>query len=299
MNQAFQNRFIDPKVLSGLSNLQIVAKAVVEGFVSGLHRSPFHGFSMEFREYREYTPGDDIKGVDWKVYGRSDRFYVKKFEGDTNARIHIALDASKSMDFTSHTLTKLDYARYLTASLAYFAIRQKDPAGLLAFDSGIIHHIPPRARSGQFMSILQQLEHLQPGGNTDIGKALQDLGNLIRQRSLVVVISDFYQELDPIAKALRYFHYRGNDLILFHILDPMEIDLPIDDSRTLQDMETGERSPYEPSSSRQHYLERLQEHIEALKKECRANAIDYELINTEEPLDKALRRYLMVRARNS
>ncbi len=297
MRQATENRFIDPAVLSGVRNLKLVAKTVVDGFVSGLHTSPYHGFSLDFMEYREYSPGDDIRGVDWKVYARSDRFYVKKYQGETNTRLHILLDASKSMTFSSHKLSKLDYGRFLAASLAYFAVQQKDAAGLLSFDSGILQHIPPRTRSGHFLLILKQLEHLKAGGETDISGVLKKLSALINKRSLVVLISDFYQEADRLAKALRFFHYRGNDIILFHILDPMELEMQIPETQTLEDMETSERVPYDPQHSRQPYLDQLQKHIDDLKKECRSHLIDYELMNTQEPLDRALHRYLSVRDR--
>ncbi|HSR51512.1 MAG TPA: DUF58 domain-containing protein [Acidobacteriota bacterium] len=298
MAQVMENRFIDPAVLAGIKNLQLLAKTVVEGFISGLHQSPYHGFSLEFMEYREYTPGDDIRGIDWKVYARSDRFYVKKFQGETNTRIHILLDSSKSMAFSSHKLTKLEYASYLAASLAHFAVKQKDAAGLMVFDSEIRSYLPPRSRSGQFLQVLKRLEHLEPGGQTDISASLDSMSGLIKKRGLVVLISDFYQEVEEVTKALRFFHHRGNDLILFHLLDPVELELPLDKTMTLEDMETEERVPYDPETSREVYLRRLQDHIKELRRECSAHAIDYELINTEEPLDRALHRYLSVRSRN-
>ncbi|HSR69346.1 MAG TPA: DUF58 domain-containing protein [Acidobacteriota bacterium] len=292
-----ENRFIDPSVLAEINNLQLLAKTVVEGFIAGLHQSPYHGFSLEFMEYREYTPGDDIRGIDWKVYARSDRFYVKKFQGETNTRVHLLLDTSRSMTFSSHKVSKLDYGRYLAASLAHFAVKQKDAAGLMVFDSKIRSFLPPRSRSGQFLQVLKRLEHLEPGGQTDIGAALDAMAGLIKKRSLVVLISDFYQDVDEVSKALRFFHHRGNDLILFHLLDPVELELPLDKTLTLEDMETQEKAPYDPAKSRQDYLDLLEEHIEGLRKECAGQSIDYQLINTEEPLDRALRRYLAVRAR--
>lgn len=297
MARVMENRFIDPSVLAEIKNLQLLAKTVVEGFIAGLHQSPYHGFSLEFMEYREYTPGDDIRGIDWKVYARSDRFYVKKFQGETNTRVHLLLDTSKSMTFSSHKVSKLDYGRYLAASLAHFAVQQKDAAGLMVFDSQIRSFLPPRSRSGQFLQILKRLEHLEPGGQTDIRAALDDMAGLIKKRSLVVLISDFYQDVDEVSKALRFFHHRGNDLILFHLLDPLELELPFDQTMTLEDMETEEKVPFDPDKSRQDYLDVLKEHIDALRKECAGQSIDYQLINTEEPLDRALRRYLSVRAR--
>ncbi len=291
------NRFVDPKVLMEISNLQLLAKVVVDGFVSGMHRSPYHGFSLDFLEYREYAPGDDVRTIDWKVYGRSDRFYVKKFEGDTNTRLHILLDTSKSMGFTSHKVSKLDYGRFLAAALAFFSHRQRDAAGLITFDSHIVDHIQPSTRTGQLQKILSHLDRLETGEQTDIRAVLEELSLVVRKRSVVVLISDFYQEPNELARALRFFHFRGNDIILFHILDPMEIDLPIGKTSTLEDMETLERIPYDPETSRPAYLKMLRTHIDGLQKECRSHAIDYVLINTEEPLDLALRRYLALRAR--
>lgn len=291
------NRFIDPQVLSRISNLQLIARTVVEGFLTGLHRSPYHGFSLDFAEYREYSPGDDIRNVDWKVYGRTDRFYVKKYQGETNTQVYVLLDSSKSMGFSSHKLSKLDYARYLAASLAYFGMRQKDATGLLIFDSSIVSYLPPRTRHGHFFTVLHQLEHVRLGGETNIKGAMEHLAQLARKRGIVVLISDFYQEVDEIAKGLRFFQYHGHDLILFHLLDPVELELPIGKVSTLEDMETKDQVTYVPEYSRHAYLELLKDHIERLKKECRDTRIDYQLLNTQQPLDKALYAYLSARQR--
>lgn len=290
-------RFIDPQVLSRINNLYLIAKTVVEGFITGLHRSPYHGFSLDFAEYREYSPGDDIRTVDWKVYGRSDRFYVKKYEGETNTQVHILLDASRSMAFSSQQVSKLDYARYLAASLAYFAVRQKDSTGLLTFDSNLWNYTPPRMRHGHFFTLLHQLEHLQVGKETSISGAMEHLAGLAHKRGLVILISDFYQEVSEIAKGLRFFQYRGNDVILFHILDPAELEMPLAKVSLLEDMETADHLTYIPEYSRRAYLDLLQEHIGRLRKECRDIRIDYELLNTRQPLDRALHRYLAARER--
>lgn len=297
MSATPSTRLIDPKVLARLSTLQLVAKAVVEGFISGLHRSPYHGFSLEFAEYREYSPGDDIRGVDWKVFGRTDRFYVKKFEGETNTQVYILLDASRSMGYSSNSVSKLGYARFLAAALAFFAVRQKDAVGLITFASEVLRHLPPRTRRGHFSTLLHQLEQTREGGTTDISGALEALARLIRKRSLVILISDFYQDRERIGRALRFFHHRGNDLILFHILDPVERELPLDAISTLEDMETRDFVTYVPQYSREAYLGLLRDHIEGLRKDCRDIYIDYELLSTDEPLDRALYRYLSVRER--
>jgi uncharacterized protein (DUF58 family) len=291
------NRFIDPKILAGAGNLQLVAKTVVEGFVAGLHRSPYHGFSLEFAEYREYTPGDDIRRVDWKVYGRSDRFYVKKFEGDTNTQVFLLVDSSRSMLLSSAGISKLDYARYLAASLAFFAVRQNDAVGLLTFDSGIRDFIPPRTRHGHLLSLLNRLESIAVGSATNISGALEELSRLVRKRSLVVLISDLYESPEELARALRFFHHRGNDVMLFHILDPLELNIPMEGVLTLEDMETGEQIPFTPEASRDAYLSELKSHISSLRKECSNVHIDYEVLNTAQPLDQALFRYLSIRSR--
>lgn len=290
-------KFIDPKLLARLENLQLLARTVVEGFVVGLHRSPFHGISLDFEEYREYSPGDDIRSVDWKVYGRTERFYIKKFEGDTNTQLHILLDTSRSMSFSSGGLSKFDYARFLAASLAYFGLRQSDLTGLAVFDSGIRDAVPARSQHRHFLSILHLLEGIQPGGESHISEALGQLSNLIRKKSMVVLISDCYQDVHELLRALRFLHHRGNDIILFHVLDPLELDLSLEDGGTFEDMETGEQLPYVPADSRQNYLDLLEHHIRNLRRECRDTFIDYQLLSTEEPLDLALKSYLMVRQR--
>lgn len=294
---ALANRFIDPKILASSSNLQLIARSVVEGFLSGLHRSPYHGFSLEFAEYREYSPGDDIRRVDWKVYGRSDRFYVKKYQGDTNTQVYLLLDASRSMTFAGQGVPKIDYARFLAASLAYFSVRQSDAVGLLTFDQQIRKFTPPRSRQGHLLSILHDLETLECRGATRISGVLEELSHLIRKRSLVVLISDFYEEVGTLLKALRFFHHRGNDVLLFHIFDPLELELPLAGTSTLEDLETGQQIPFSSEHSREAYLAEVRNHIRTLRKECSSTQIDYELMSTGMPLDQALYRYLSARSR--
>ena len=296
MNRApASTRFIAPTVLARIRDLQLVSKTVVEGFLGGLHRSPYHGFSLDFAEYRQYAPGDDLRRVDWNVYARTDRFYVKKYEGDTNTQLYLLLDVSKSMDFSSRELTKLDYARYLAASLAYLAVRQKDTVGLITFDAGVVTQLPPRGRYGHFVSLLHYLEEIVPAGKSNIAGAIEKLSYLIRKRAMIVLISDFYQDVAEVTKALAFFHHRGNDVILFHILDPAEREIPFNTVSTLEDMETGETLPYAPEQSRSDYLAMLEAHIDRLRKECTSVRIDYQLLGTDEPLDRALYRYLSLR----
>ncbi len=292
-----RQRFIDPKVLSAIRSLSLVAKTVVQGFISGLHRSPYHGFSMEFAEYRAYTPGDDIRGIDWKVYGRSDRFFVKKYEGDTNTQLYLLLDCSKSMAFTSHGVSKLDYGRFLAASLAYLAGRQKDAVGLMTFDAEVRGFTRARTRRGQYHTLLHQLDEAEAGQTTAISHAVKQFANYTQKRSLIVLISDFYEEPEEIGRAARFLHLRGNDLLLFHLMDPAELDPPFSNASTLEDMESSEHLVYVPEV-RKPYQERLEQHISELQRTASEIAIDYQMLNTEKPLDLALYRYLTARARN-
>ena len=290
------NRFLDPKVLSSIANLPLIAKTVVEGFIAGLHHSPYFGFSLDFAEYRAYSPGDDIRNLDWKVYGRTDKSFVKKYQGDTNTSLHLVLDASQSMAFTSHEVSKFDYGRFLAASLAYLARRQKDAVGLLTFNSGVVEYLPPRTRFGHYFTVLSELQRSSTSKKTDIVGAMNRLAALMRRRSVVVLISDFYEDPERIADTLRFFHHRGSDLILFHLLDPSEIEPPFSTVSTLQDMETGQVLPFVPEA-REEYLRRLADHRGALQKLTTEMGADYELVDTSKPMDQALYRYLSIRAR--
>lgn len=288
---------LDSAVLARLGNLQLIARAVVEGFVSGLHRSPYHGFSLEFAEYREYTPGDDIRRVDWRVFARTDRFYVKKFEGETNTRLYLLLDASRSMGYSSHGVSKLQYGSMLAAALGYFAIRQNDAPGLITFDAAIRRFTPPRTRPGHFAQLAHHLEHTEPAGSTALVAVLEDFARLIRKRSIVVLISDFYEEVASLARSLRFFHFRGNDVILFQVLDPQEMDLQLSEPTTLEDMETGETLPFAPTEQLEPYGRALQEHLAKIRNECRNIFIDHLILRTDQSLDQALYRYLTARSR--
>lgn len=286
-------RFLDPKVLGRISNLELLAKTVVEGFISGLHRSPFVGRSMDFAEYRSYLPGDDIRQIDWKVYSRTDRYYVKEFEGDTNTQVHFALDISRSMDFGTAPLTKLEYGRTLAACLAYFASRQRDRVGLMLFDDEIREQIPAAAKHLQ--QVLLSLSRLEPGGNGALEGPLVQMADRAKRRGIVVVISDFYEPPDQVLRAVRGLKTKGNDVILFHLLDPAEIELPYDASTDLEDLETGERIAMSDGDFAQQYRELVQQHIEALRSSFVQLGIDYTLLDTGKPLDVALHRYLAAR----
>jgi len=293
------NRFLDPKMLAASANLQLVARTVVEGFLAGLHRSPYHGFSLDFAEYREYSPGDDIRGIDWKVFARSDRYYVKKFQGDTNSQVFLLLDTSASMGFESAGLSKLDYGRFLAAALAYLAVRQNDAVGLVSFDIGVRSFTPPRTRHGHLLELLGRLEQMDSRGKSNLAAVLESMAGTIRRRSIVVLISDFYEDPEKLAKSLRYLHQRGHDLVLFHLLDPVEKELPLEGIATLEDIETGEQIPYSAEHSRAEYLSELGRHLDSLRRSCRDIRIDYQLLQTSEPLDRALFRYLLDRSRRA
>jgi uncharacterized protein (DUF58 family) len=286
-------RFLDPAVLGRISNLEFLAKTVVEGFISGLHRSPFVGRSMDFAEYRAYMPGDDIRQIDWKLYSRSDRYYVKQFEGDTNTQVHFALDISRSMDFGTAAMSKLDYGRTLCSCLAYLASRQRDRVGLLLFDDEAREQIPPAAKHLQ--RVLSSLSNVQAGGSGSLEAPLLRLADRTRRRGIIVVLSDFYEPPEQVVRAVRGLKTRGNDVLLFHILDPAELELPYDETIDLEDLESGERIAMSGGDFARQYRELVQGHIEALRKRFVELGVDYTLLDTSEPLDRALHRYLAAR----
>ena len=297
-----EQRFLDPRILARLSNLQLVAKTVVEGFLIGLHRSPYYGVSIDFAEYRPYSPGDDPRSIDWNVFARSDRYYLKKYHGETNAEVHIILDASASMGYKSGSgsgaLSKFEYGCFLAASLAYFAIHQRDAVGLLLFDTDIQDHTPARTRRGQLPYILHMLDRARPGKGTDFTGSLRKTMQFLRRRGIVILISDFYEAPEAVMKSVRGLQFGGNDLILFHILDPGELELRADAPVQLEDMETAERLEVVPEYMAQQYQKLLQEHIQTLQHECRSSRIDYTMLDTSKPLDHALFTFLSARERS-
>jgi uncharacterized protein (DUF58 family) len=289
--------FIDPNVLSRISNLELLARAVVEGFVSGLHRSPYKGFSVEFMSYRPYIPGDDLMRLDWKLFARSDRYYVKEFEDETNTSLSILLDVSASMDYSSNGITKREYASYLAASMAYLVIRQRDAAGITFFDDKIIEHIPPRSTTGHLHTILQHLKTVGPGARTEVGKPLHELAERHRKRGFVILISDLLDDAEAIVNGLRHFRFQGHEVIVFHIMDPAELSFDFSDLVEFEDMETGEKLVVASESSRDLYLENLERYKATLVRECGLLGVDYALLPTNRPLDFALFQYLAARAR--
>jgi len=291
-----QQRFLDPVVLSAISSLDLVAKTVVDGFVSGLHRSPDFGFSQEFAEYRMYNPGDDLRHVDWNVYARTERCYLKRYRGETNTLLTVMLDASASMSFQSGKVSKLDYAKYLAASLVYLANhQQRDAAGVIVFDDEVRQYVPPSARQGQLHRVMHAVNHAAVGKRTDYGKPYFHVAQFLQRRGIVVLISDFFQDPEQVVKTVAPLRWRGNELVLFHVLDPREVRPTLDGPALLVDMETDETLEVTPDYARREYPARIDAHIAAMKSAAQGAGMDYMLLSTDTPLDGALREYLTVR----
>ena len=289
-------RFLEPAVLAGISSLDLVAKTVVDGFVAGLHRSPDFGFSQEFAEYRAYTPGDDLRHVDWNLFARTERCYLKRYRGETNSQLTVLLDASNSMEYTSGPPKKMDYARFIAASLFYLAIHnQRDAAGLIVFDEKVRDVVRPSTRPGQLARLFAGLERAEPHARTDFAKPLHHFQELLHRRGIAIVISDFYEEPETIVRTVEPLRYRGNEVVLFHILDPEEIRPTLKGSAVLIDLETDQKMEVVPEYARTEYRTRIDAHIEQLRSRARGAGMDYQLLVTDRPLDAALRGYLALR----
>jgi uncharacterized protein (DUF58 family) len=282
-------------VLAGISHLGLVAKTVVDGFVAGLHRSPDFGFSQEFAEYRAYTPGDDLRHVDWNVFARTERAYLKRYRGETNCQLTMMLDSSASMGYSSHGITKLDYGRFLTVSLAYLANQQRDAAGVIILADDVRNYVQPSTRQGQFMRVAHAIEKAELGTRTDFAKPFIHFQQFLRRRGVVVVVSDFYENPEVVIRTVEPLRYRGNDLILFHVLDPQEIRPKLKEPSLLVDMETEDAIEVSPEYAKEEYAPRIDAHIAALKTKANAANIDYFLLPTDRPLDDALREYFLIR----
>jgi uncharacterized protein (DUF58 family) len=294
---AGERQFLDPAVIAKLSSLELKARTIVEGFLSGLHRSPFKGFSVEFAEYRQYIHGDDLSTIDWKVYARSDRYYVKKFEEETNLDCHLMLDVSGSMGYGSRGLTKFEYSACLAASIAYLMSRQRDAVGLTAFDEHIVDLLPASARPGHLRALLIAMDRLRLGRTTNLSKPLHQLAETLSKRGLVVLISDLLDDPDDVIRGLRHFRFRGTDVIVFQILDPDEIDFPFDRATRFEDLETSEEVMAVPALVRSHYLSKIQGLIDRYRRELGTAGIDYQLLKTTDSLELALLSYLSTRGR--
>jgi uncharacterized protein (DUF58 family) len=294
---ARERQFLDPAVVARLGTLELKARTIVEGFLSGLHRSPFKGFSVEFAEYRQYMPGDDLSTIDWKVYARSDRYYVKKFEEETNLDCHLMLDVSGSMAYGSRAMTKFEYGQCLAAALAYLMTRQRDAVGLMAFDENIVNMLPASSRPGHLRAVLVTLDRLRLGRETHMTRPLTQLCDALTKRGMVVLISDLLDDPDDVIRGLKHFQFRGADVIVFHVLDPDEIEFPFDRATRFEDLETDEEIMAVPRIVRSHYLKAIGGLIERYKRDLGAAGIDYLLLSTSMPLEMALLSYLSTRAR--
>src|SRR6478735_4672927 len=285
-------RYLDPAIIARLGTIDLKARTIVEGFLTGLHRSPYKGFSVEFAEYRQYLPGDDLATLDWKVFARSDKHFVKKYEEETNLTCHMLIDVSRSMGYASGEVTKLQYASFLAGALAYLMHRQRDACGLIAFDEGISALVPASARAGQLRAVLLALERLQLGVGTNVAKPLNDLAAAVRKRGMVVLISDLLDDPQRVLEGLKHFRYRGTEVIVFQVLDPYELKFPFEHAARFRDMETAEEVMAVPGAVRADYLERMEGLIALYRRELQLSGIDYCLLDTSQPLELGLMSYL-------
>ena len=290
-------RFLDPRAAARMGKINLVARGVVEGFITGLHKSPYHGFSAEFSEHRAYAPGDDPRHIDWKSVARNDRYVVKLYEDETNVRCYVLLDKSASMGYSSGEMTKLEYGCYLAGCLAYMMIKQQDSVGLVSFDEEVGRFIAPRSAPSHLSVLLGELEKVKAGEGTGLARTFHDLAERMKRRSLVVILSDLMDDETEVLKALHHFRHRKHEVILFHILDHAEHEFPFARLADFVDMETGERLQVDPRYARDAYLEELHGFISRLKRECSKSLVEYVPVDTATPFDLMLARYLAARGR--
>jgi uncharacterized protein (DUF58 family) len=284
---------LQPEVISRIENLELRAKLVVEGFIAGLHRSPYHGFSVEFAEHRQYMPGDDIKHIDWKVLGRTDRYYIKQYEEETNLKTYLVVDASRSMAFRTDTHpTKLEYATSVAAALAYLMIRQRDAVGLGIFDEKVRDFLPPRSKQSYLKLIFKSLVETKAGNKTGTGVSLHRIAERVKRRGLVIIFSDLFDNPDEVLGALKHFRHNGNEVIVMQVLDPSERSFAFGKDAVFQDMETQEKMTTQPYHIQKAYQQEMRKFLDRYKRECREHAVDYVLLDTATPFDVALFRYL-------
>ena len=288
-------RFLDPKVLARIDDLELVARFVVEGFISGLHRSPHLGFSTDFAEHRQYMPGDDTRHLDWRVFARTDRLYIKNYEADTNANFLVILDVSGSMGYGTSGLTKLEYAKYLGACLAYFSHRQRDRVGLVTVDTDIVDFVPPSAK--HLNQVLHGLDRAQARGRGALAMPLLKVSESQHRKSMLLVLSDLYEPAEKIRDALGPLRDAGHDVLVMHLLDPAELNFTFDAAGTFEDLESGERIPVVPGRLRTRYTELIRDHLAAVEKLLGEGRIDYVMVDTSKPVDEVLFQYLLRRER--
>lgn len=294
------SRLLPPETLASLANLELVARTAVNGFLTGLHRSPSFGFSQEFREYRAYVEGDDPRFVDWNVYARTDRTYIRRYEGETNTRLMILLDASASMGYGSdgsHAVSKLQYAKFLAAALAYMATRQHDPVGLIVFDETLRQYRPATSHSGSLQGLIHAIDAVAPGGGTNLDECFQRFREHLTRRSLVAVISDLYCDPAAMTRAVQPLAAHGHDIMIFQVLDPQEIKPQWPESVVLEDVETREQLNVSPEYLEGRYQQRFAAHLDALRTIAANARAHHALLPTDQPLNEALRRYLTFRLR--
>src|SRR5688572_29816484 len=284
-------RFMDPAVLARIGNLELVSRVVADGFINGLHKAPYFGASVDFAEHRGYVPGDDIRRMDWRLWARTDRYYIKNYEAETNMNFSVLLDVSKSMDYGSRGITKLEYAKIVTACLTNLVHHQRDRVGFCAFDDDVVEHVPPSAKHME--TVLHVLDRLKPGTKPGrLKEPLHKLAEHFGRRGVLVVISDFYDDPQTIVEAVTPLRFRGNDIIVFHVLDPTELEFGFNDAQPFEDLETGEQMPVVPEAFREEYRSLVQAHIQALQQAFSAVRVDYTMLDTSKPLDFVLYKYL-------
>jgi len=293
------SKFLDPAILAKLPNMELAARRLVEGMFVGYHKSPRFGYSVEFVDHRDYAPGDDPRSVDWKVWARKDRYYVKRFEMESQLKATVILDTSRSMDFGEAGVTKLSYGSILAASLCYMLIHQNDMAGLATFDARVKHYIPPRGSRSHLRSILHALGTVSAGPETDVSAACHHLADTIQSRGMVIVISDLLDDTKEVLNSFRHFQHKKHDLIVFHLLDDAELELPYQELSNFVDIESGRRTAVDPASFRSVYKGRMSEFCQQLKDGCIKTNIDYNLIRTSEPIETVLGAYMRFRARRA
>jgi uncharacterized protein (DUF58 family) len=288
-------RFVDPRILGRIGNLELVARFAVEGFISGLHRSPHLGFSTDFAEHRPYMPGDDIRHMDWRLFARTDRFYLKEFEADTNTNFMILLDVSRSMEFGTSGLTKLEYAKYVAACLAYFSHRQRDRVGIATFDHDVVDFVPPSAK--HLYQVLYAIDRARVRGKGAIAMPLLKVSESQRRRSILLVLSDLYEPPEKVRDAVGPLRDAGHDVVVMHVLDPAELSFPFDSAATFEDLESQEKLPIVPARLRNRYTELVREHLETVERLLGEGRVDYVLVDTSKPVDALLFEYLVRRER--
>lgn len=292
-----KRKYLQPEMVAKLNNMSLRARMVVEGYILGLHKSPYHGFSVEFAEHRAYGPGDEIRHIDWKLYGKTDRYYIKQFEEETNLRTHLIVDISRSMTYGSGKVTKIEYAEYLSAALSYLMLSQQDAVGLVTFDTKIRQFIPPRSNPGFLNTLLAQLNQIQPGADTKIGPVLHEMAERIKKRGLVILISDLLDQPESVLEGLKHFRHNKQEVVVFHILDRQELKFDFSSRTRFRDLETAETIITEPWQIQERYTDLINRFQDYYRRRCREQRIDYIPFFTDQNLDLALNGYLQKRQR--